>query len=193
MENPGLPEPLWQVLDGRLWHATGPDGLRGILADEEIRITGQRYENSLCRKLGCVALFDFGLTAVDRWNHFTKWGGWLGHQQNARVAIWLEIDRRVAAECVIDAGKMRRKWKKNLSMQCIPGVEAGHEGPVPLGSIGEVVLIDRECHARFECQGGVDEKLLQELDEFEQSLPSAPEPHPLISAREAYLSRRRTE
>ena len=43
MNNPGLPERLWEVLDGRLWHATARDGLKGILADSEIRIVGDRY------------------------------------------------------------------------------------------------------------------------------------------------------
>ena len=72
MKNPGLPEPLWEILDGSLWHATGRNGLQGILADGEIRITGDRYKNSLCRKLKCVALFDFGPSAVDRWNQFNN-------------------------------------------------------------------------------------------------------------------------
>ena len=55
---------LWQRLKGRLWHATGPRGLRGIVTDGAIRIgVGNRYENALTRKLGCVSLFDFGPSA----------------------------------------------------------------------------------------------------------------------------------
>ena len=143
MKNPGLPEHLWAVLDGLLWHATGPDGLKGILADGEIRIVGDRYGNSFCRQLGCVALLDFGRTAVDDWGQFNNWSGWFGDQQQARVAVWLEIDRRGAAENVIDAGALHQKWKKNLSKQIIPGVEAGHRGPVPVACIRNVLLIDR--------------------------------------------------
>ena len=65
MKNPGLPDPLWEVLDNQLWHATGADGLSGIVRDGEIIITGNRYRESLCRILDCVSLFDFGPTAVD--------------------------------------------------------------------------------------------------------------------------------
>ena len=132
MNNPGLPERLWKILDGRLWHATAPDGLKGILADSNIRIVGDRYGNSFCRHLGCVALLDFGPTAVNDWGQFKNWSGWFGYQQQARVAVWLEIDRCVASENVIDAGALHRKWKDNRSKRIIPGVEAGHRGPVPV-------------------------------------------------------------
>ena len=94
---------------------------------------GDRYGNSFCRHLDCVALLDFGPTAVDDWGQFKNWSGWFGDQQQARVAVWLEIDRRAAAENVIDAGALHRKWKDNCSKQIIPGVEAGHRGPVPVG------------------------------------------------------------
>ena len=193
MNNPGLPERLWEVLNGRLWHATALDGLKGILADGEIRIVGDRYANSFCRHLGCVALLDFGPTAVDDWGQFKNWSGWFGNQQKARVAVWLEINRRAAAENVIDAGALHRKWKDNCSKQIIPGVEAGHRGPVPVGCIGAILLIDRYERSTFELLVGVDEGLLRRLDAFERSLPPAPDPHPLVAAMEAHRKRQRTE
>ena len=193
MKNPGLPEHLWAVLDGRLWHATGPDGLKGILADGEIRIVGDRYGNSFCRQLGYVALLDFGPAAVDDWGQFKNWSGWFGDQQQARVAVWLEIDRRAAAENVIDAGALHRKWKDNRSKQVIPGVEAGHRGPVPVGCIGAMLLIDRYERSTFELLVGVDEGPLRRLEDFERSLPPAPDPHPLVAAMEARRKRQRTE
>ena len=107
---------------------------------------------------------------------------WFGHQQESRVAVWLEVDRYAAAENVIDAGEMHREWKKNLSKQCIPGVQAGHRGPVPLRSIGEVLLIDQHDWGTFERHAGVDEGLLTKLVEFERSLPPEPGPDPLIEA-----------
>lgn len=55
--------------------------------------------------------------------------GWFGHQQEARVAVWLEIDRHAAAENVKDAGEIHSIWQDNKSKQFISGVEAGHEGP----------------------------------------------------------------
>ena len=62
---------------------------------------------------------------MDEWNQFNNWHGWLGYQQDARVAIWLAIDRRAAVENVIDAGEMHRRWKDNLGKQIIiPALEA---------------------------------------------------------------------
>lgn len=193
MRNPGLPERLWAVLDGRLWHATGPGALKGILADGEIRIVGDRYGNSFCRQLGCVALLDFGPTAVDDWGQFNNWSGWFGDQQQARVAVWLEIDRRAAAENVIDAGALHQKWKNHLSKQIIPGVEAGHRGPVPVACIGNVLLIDRHEWSTFDLLVGIDEGPLRRLEDFERSLPPAPDPHPLVVAMEARRKRQRAE
>ena len=193
MKNPGLPENLWAVLDGRLWHATGPDGLKGILADGEIRIVGDRYGNSFCRHLGCVALLDFGPTAVDDWGQFKNWSGWFGHQQQARLAVWLEIDRRAAAGNVIDAGTLHRKWKDNLSKRIIPGVEAGHCGPVPVGCIGAILLIDRYERSTVQLVDGVDDVPMRRLEDFERSLPPAPDPHPFVAAMEARRMRQRTE
>ena len=185
MKNPGLPEYLWEILDGRLWHATGLNGLKGILADAQIRIAGDRYRNSFCRHLGCVALFDFGPTAVDDWNQFNNWHGWFGHQQDTRVAIWLEIDHRAAVNNVIDAGELHRRWKDNLGKQIIPGVEAGHRGPVPIGYVEQALLIDRHDQSKLALHAGADEALLHLLDEFEKSLPPAPDPHPLVAAIKA--------
>ena len=187
MKNPGLPESLWQILDGRLWHATGLVGLNGILVDGEIRIAGDRYQNSFCRHLGCVALFDFGPTAVDDWNQFDNWHGWLGDQQGTRVAIWLEIDRPAVVDNVIDAGELHRRWKDDVGRQIIPGVEAGYRGPLPVGCVAQVLLIDRHDHSKFALHAGVNEALLHVLDEFEQSLPPAPDMHPLVAAIEAVL------
>ena len=141
MDNPGLPQSLWQAFDRRLWHATGPDGLRGILRDREIAITGDRYPKSLCRSLNCVALFDFGPTAVDTGNQFENWRDWFGHQQNVPVAIWLEIDRRATAANLIEAGAVRTIWHSTPRKQYIPGVEAGHRGPLRLGFLTSALLI----------------------------------------------------
>lgn len=183
MKNPGLSAHLWEALDGWLWHATGPDGLKGTLADGKIRIVSDRYRNSFCRQLGCVGLLDFGSTAVDDWGQFNNWSGWFVHQQNARVAVWLKIDRRAAAKNAIDAGALHRKWKDNPRKQVIPGVEAGHYGPVPVGCIGAIPLIDG-CHrSTFELLGGLDDDPLRRLEDFQRSLPRAP--NPLVAAVEA--------
>ncbi len=193
MKNPRLPESLWEILDGRLWHATGPEGLEGILTDSEIRIMGTRYQGSLCRFLGCVALFDFGPTAVDDWDQFRNWSGWFGHQQNSRIAAWLEIDRCAAGARVKDARELHRIWQDHKCKTFIPGVEAGHEGPVSIGVIGKVLLIDRYDKSTFTLHDGIDESLLPNLSDFMRSLPPAPDPDPLDVALEARRRRRRSE
>ena len=79
------------------------------------------------------------------------------------------------------------------SKQIIPGVEAGHCGPVPVGCIGTILLIDQYEWSTFELLDGVAEGPLRRLEDFERSLPPAPDPHPLVAAMEARRKRQRKE
>lgn len=175
MKNPGLPNILWKALDHRLWHATGLDGLRGIVTSGEIAIAGARYKNSLCRSLNCVSLFDFGPSAVDDWCQFKNWSAWFGHEQNSRVAIWLEVDREAVADDLYDAGELHKIWKEHLSKRFIPGVEAGHRGPIPLSALDGALLVDRYNKANFTRCEVVDGILIRQLRDFNESLPADPE------------------
>ena len=190
MENPGFPSSLWETLDQRLWHATSSQGLEGILNDGEVRITGDRYTGSLSRHLRCVSLFDFGPTAVKFENQFEHMCGWLGHQQKSRIAIWLEVDRDAASDNILDAGTMHKIWKEQKK-QLIPGFEAGHKGSIPLCRLKGALLIDYHDNSLSTYHGGVNEGLICELEEFEQSLPSPPPPHPLIAEVEDRRNRLR--
>ena len=171
MDNPGLPDPIWDVIDGRLWHVTSATGLRGIVDSGEIRITGERYPNSLCRYLNCVSLFDFGITAVDNWLEHYNWKSWFGHQQNERVAIWLEIDRQATNNNVYDAERLRHIWKCNLRHIFFSGVEAGHQGPVPIEVLQGAVLIDRDHLETFELHNVINDTLIGRVAHFEETLP----------------------
>ena len=71
---------------------------------------------------------------------------------------------------MIDAGEMHRRWKDNSSEQCIPGVEAGYRGPVPLGSIVNALLIDRDDLSLFGSCHRVDDGLLRSLESYCQKL-----------------------
>ena len=172
MDNPGLPEALWEDLDGRLWHATARDDLHGIIADEEIRVAvGDRYVGSFSRNQGGVSLFDLGPTSEDVPNQFRNWCGWFGHQQEARVAVWLEIDRASVLENLMDAKAMREASKQDLSGMFIPGVEACHKGPIPLAAAADVLLIYRDDWNQFQRLGKPNNDTIQQVDAFEASLP----------------------
>lgn len=57
MKNPGLPAVLWEMLDQRLWYATGRDGLRGIIATDQIMTKGHRYKDSFAHNLEETAAY----------------------------------------------------------------------------------------------------------------------------------------
>ena len=171
MKNPGVPTALWDVLDQRLWHATGLDGLRGIVTSGQIAIAGGRYKNSLCRYLNCVSLFDFGPSAVDDWGQSNNWFGWFGHQQDSRVAIWLDVDREAVADDLYDAGELHGISKEHVSKRFIPGVEAGHKGPITLWALKGALLVDRYNKANFTRCEVVDRSLFRRLADFNESLP----------------------
>ena len=185
MDNPGLPEALWSQLDGRLWHATGRDGLLGIVAHKEIRVAvDNRYVGSFCRNQGCVSLFDFGPASDDNSNQFDNWSGWLGHQQEARVAVWLEIDRANVRENLSDPIAVRealrllmdqRRAEKKIhepGITIIPGVEACHKGPIPLAAVADVLLIDQHDRNLLRRLGQPNNDTIQQIDAFETTLPA---------------------
>ena len=177
-----LPDSLWEVINERLWHATSTKGLKGILEAGEIKI-GNRYKKSLCGHLGCVSLFDFGPTAIDCEGQFKNWWGWFGHQQKSRLAVWLEIDRDATIDKVYDAGEIYTIWKDGLHKLFIPGVEAGHKGPIPFQALKSALLIYRYDLERFERFEKVDEALIRHAIDLKKSLPPPPPPHPLKMAQ----------
>lgn len=194
MENPGLPEPLWSHLDGQLWHATDGNGLCGIITDGEIKVAfGNRYVGSYCRNQGGVCLFDFGPVSENINNQFNHWCGWFGHQQRARVAVWLEIERTSVRKNLEDAMETREALSRFMDkrriegktdepgIQLIPGVEACHSGPIPSTSIVGVLLVDQHDRNRIRDLGKPDESTVREIAEFESTLPPYEE-DPIILA-----------
>ena len=176
MNNPGLPAPLWAAIDGKLWHATGPAELAGIIADGEIRVFRNRYTDSLAKAHDAVSLMDFGPNATDK-DQFCNWVGWMGDQQKSRVAVWLEINRTAVAASLYDAGATLGLWRDaQLKGQLIPGIEACHRGPISVTAIVSVILIDRYYdHSRFQpCQMNSD-VVEGPLADFFRGLPAPPE------------------
>ena len=185
LKNPGLPAPLWAHLDGQLWHATDCDGLSGIIDEGEIKVGfGNRYIGSFCRNQGCVSLFDFGPTARNVANQDNNMKGWFGHQQNARVPVWLEIDRASVLKNLMDAKKAREACNLFIDKRCaeggthepgiliIPGVEACHSGPIPLTAIVDVLLIDQNNLDMFRRLGRPDDTSIRQIKDFESTLPA---------------------
>ena len=180
-ENPDLPEALWSALEGRLWHATNRDGLEGIIERGEIRVSsGNRYTGSFCRCRGAVCLFDFGSTSRSIQSQFNTWSGWLGSQQESRVAIWLEVNRTTVAERLLDAEQACQHFDETLALRriegrtqepgitFIAGVEACHQGPIPFATLSGMLLVDqhdRNIHLWLE------RSRLEEVDVFEANLP----------------------
>ena len=167
-----LAEPVWDALMHRLWHATSIQGLRAILNEGCIRVVeenvGTKYRvASLMHARGCVSLFDFGPTAGPACllqAQYRNWGGWLSGEYDDKAMIWLELDRDLAAGNVIPAGEVRQIAKANPCKQVIPGVEAGHRGPVPLSSLrSALIFYSRE---EFERHATVDAKTLARAEEL---------------------------
>ncbi|MGO9133902.1 MAG: hypothetical protein ACLP8A_07615 [Methylovirgula sp.] len=191
MDNPGLPPVLWAILDGRLWHATGPTELTGIIADGEIKVFKNRYNNSLCKAHGAVSLMDFGPSATDSSNQFCNWVGWMGHQQDSRIAVWLEIDRARVLANLSDAAETLALWQRNVSQRIIPGVEACHRGAISIDAIASVLLIDRYYdHTRFQECVMSEDIIAGSLANFEQGLRPAPSESDFGAALNAAIERR---
>ena len=167
-----LNEAVWEALVHRLWHATTIPGLKGILDDGCIRVitenVGSKYRVApLMHSCGCVSLFDFGPTAGPAWllqAQYRNWAGWLTGEYGDRAMIWLELDRDLTAANVIPAGRVRELHQAQLSAKVISGVEAGHRGSVPLGSIrGALVFYSR---TGFERHDNVNEGLLARAEQL---------------------------
>lgn len=192
MDNPGLPEGLWQQLDGRLWHATCLTGLSGILAEGQIRLYGTRYAKSAARKVEAVSLFDFGPTSdsAPSLPMFDNWNAWFGSHQACRVTAWLEIDRSRVAERLWDAGSVRRWWKEEgENRKFFAGVEAFHIGPVPIADVTGCLLVDgdrRSTFARLSAESSAS--WLIDADKFEAQL-APPPPPPVIEIPEGLAER----
>ena len=167
-----LAEAVWEALVHRLWHATSIEGLRAILNDGCIRAVeenvGPKYRVApLMLARGWVSLFDFGPTAGPAWliqAQYENWGGWLSGQYEDKAMVWLELDRDLTADTVVPAAEVRKMAAANRGANVIPGVEAGHQGPVPLAALrGALKFYFRE---GFEHHAAVDANTLARAEEL---------------------------
>ena len=151
---------------------------------------GSKYRVApLMHSCGCVSLFDFGPTAGPAsllQAQYRNWAGWLTGEYGDRAMIWLELDRDLTTANVIPAGRVRELHQAQRSAKVIPGVEAGHRGSVPLGSVrGALIFYSL---TGFERHDNVNEGLLaraEQLGEFHWV------PKPYIEARKRGRNRHR--
>ena len=152
------------------------------MRDGRIRVASHRH-NAFTHHMGLVSLFDFGPTAVDEVDGFgiaasDHMYGWLNGTWPDRspMAVWLEadVDRmstkyRNAAELSPLAGRMKfipktstRTPRRALFAKFIHGLEAGHQGPLPVGMLNGAVLV--ECStSKVLYRGRVDEDLVRRV------------------------------
>ena len=72
--------------------------------------------------------------------------GWLSGTKipgGSRGVVWLEVNRERVREKLIDAEAMRERSRtESRSLRFIAGVEAGHEGQLPVSDLTGVLVID---------------------------------------------------
>jgi hypothetical protein len=199
MLNPGVPQALWSVLDGGLWHATDMRGLSGILADDCIRVSvADRYLNSLCRCMQAVSLFDFGPGSRDQNDpEFSNWYGWFGNQHLGRVVFWLQIDRNMVTRNLMESpAVLEASRSRPGGPRFFVGVEACHSGPVARSALTGALLIDQHDLNRFHWHKQMDASLISSAEVFESSLPAPPQENALVRAlrqRRAHLGSERAK
>ena len=193
MKNLGVPEPLWQELNNRVWHATNREGLEGIIRDGKINLGG-RYQGSFCLWKEYVSLFDFVTEGEAEPNY--SWMDWLGGRRGEkRISLWLELDHETAGAGFINAAKLGREWYEELDRRVsrkeneepfrshiFSGVEAGHQGPIPVSLLKGALLIDGNDYNIFKRHQGFDEELLRTVENFSESLTPDPELSPFEKA-----------
>jgi hypothetical protein len=185
MINPGLPDLLWTVLDGRLWHATSHQGLIGIVKDRCIRVSrSERYTNSICRRLECVSLFDFGQQALEQDDFMrANWFPWLGSEHAGRCAIWLEIDRKQVTNSLIGPITLLEIVRtKKIRGRFFTGVEGCHKGPITTSAIVGAVFLDCQDCSVFRQHVGAIGDILRDVASFLNSLPPPRPESPLARA-----------
>jgi hypothetical protein len=185
MINPGLPDLLWMVLDGRLWHATSHQGLIGIVEDRFIHVSrGERYRNSICRRLECVSLFDFGQEALEQDDFMgANWFPWLGSEHAGRCAIWLEVDREHVANKLIDPKTLLEIVRtKKIRGRFFQGVESCHKGPLTTRAIVGALVLDCQDCSVFQRYVGAIDNILQMVASFLDALPPPRPDSPLVRA-----------
>jgi len=141
---------LLELLKGGVWHATSAVNFNAIYADGCVKASppATRYENSFCRSLGKVSLFDFR-DAPNLWKAIERndWASFTSIPPEG-ASVWLRIDHsRIHIPSCVD---LLKEWNDgrdsgqplSLNMRIISDLETGRAGDLPTTSFSEVLLID---------------------------------------------------
>ena len=104
-----------------------------------------------------VSLFDFGPSATDESGQFGRWKPWFGAEHNAKLSVWLEVDRNEGRERIVDAEELRLMWHEEMARRrregengpwpgtIFPGVEGAYPGAVPIHVLKRAVVMGADC------------------------------------------------
>ena len=152
VRDPRCGREAWAVLDGKLWHATSMDELRGIRRDRYIN-PGKRFKDTFVSARGWVSLFDFGPSARVEPKCWNKWAQWFGFTHDADLSVWLEVDRKAGKNKIVEAEEIRVLWNAELDRRTkesldepwagliIPGVEGCYRGCLPIALVERAVIM----------------------------------------------------
>lgn len=135
---------MWPVLRGNLWHTTDGLGYSGIIASGAILPSGSGVKtnsgyangNTLARKLGAVALFDFKSdTERQAKSEAYKWEYYLTN--DGRILLRIEPALRPALIA-------NEEWTNHRGWQSCPFVEVWHRGQIPIAQVTAAILVHRK-------------------------------------------------
>jgi hypothetical protein len=147
-------------LHGRLWHTTPPDRFRRILElgsivpvpdppnpDGWSTMDGEPYR-SYAHTLGAVSLFDFGQFDPELYEQkcpMSSWYEFVPFRGKWGSAVWIEIDRELAAPHFISGTDLVSKWKADDAYErsIMPYIEAVHVGPIPKAAFKRAFVIGK--------------------------------------------------
>jgi len=152
--------PIWEKLDGGLWHTTSQERYEsitksgGISPEPPSVPDNDRYGTRdgaetypLVRHLGGVSLFDlkgFEVTSYSQKYPVSSWSEFMPFRRAWGGAVWIGIDRDAVAANLISAAELKRiaEEEHKLNRNRMPGIEVGHRGVIPVSAFREAWFVN---------------------------------------------------
>jgi hypothetical protein len=145
---------------GRLWHTTHPDRFKRILEMGSIlpvpenpnpdgwrTMDGEPYR-SYAHTLNGVSLFDFDQFDPESYAArcpMSDWHTFVPYREKWGSAVWIEIDRELAAPNLISAADAVTRWNSENAHRhgIMPYIEAVHVGPLPRAAFTRAFIVGK--------------------------------------------------